>query len=138
MTHEPMPTIAQVIRQHRSTGKSVGGLLDECSCGAAVDEYALHWQKEILVECFPHLAALHLRLILSPSTISTRPYNDVLQEMIDLGSTLDAVRDWTTHDRAFPTESAQYAAGYRAAQAELDRNLTLWKAEDAARAATRQ
>lgn len=83
------PTIASVIRDHRSTDKSVGGFLNECTCGEGVDDYAAHWQDVILKTIFPNLAAIHQRLITEPEFWSPKLRAEIALE--EAQETLDQI-----------------------------------------------
>jgi hypothetical protein len=133
----PIPTIASVIRLHQPTGFSTGGILAECDCGTAYDDRAAHLQEVILRDCFPHLSALHERLVTEPYTFpGTRPYDELVHENWDLHGTVEAVKDWVDEYRGF-AHTGTFTDGFRAAQQELGGKLVLWEHEDAERATRR-
>lgn len=112
-----IPTIASILRAHTPTGKSTGGFLSLCTCGAAVDEYALHQQEILLQELFPHLATIHQDLITEPDSVFPKHllYKSQLEEV---DHTLDTLHLWA---EAAPRDPSNQ--GYNLALQEVNHIL---------------
>lgn len=115
-----VPTIASLLRAHRPTGKSTGGFLSLCTCGAAVDDYDIHQQDVILTELFPHLATIHQDLITEPDSVFPKHllYKSQLEEA---DHTLGTLRQWSDahpRDKRYPSNQ-----GYNLALQEVNHIL---------------